>query len=185
MINIVKQTIDFYLTKMREPQVSELEINNTELLNARWSCFVTIFLNWEVRWASWNIKEIKNSIAEEIIANTIEAISNDKRFSKLTTTESKDIKIRVDLITNRKVLARTDEEAKAWKETISKIDPIKNWIIVIKKDYTNTATILPNIDSKLITGSDYRGILSAKLNEGFEENKYIIYEIETKVESDY
>lgn len=185
MINIVKQTIDFYLQKMREPKADELNIEKTELLNSRWSCFVTIFLNWEVRWASGNIKEIKNSIAEEIIANTIEAMTADKRFSKLSIWDSKNIKLRVDLITNRKVLARTDDEAKSWVETLSKIDPIKNWIIVIKKDYSNTATILPNIDPKIITWTDYRWILSAKLNEGFEENKYIIYEVETKVESDY
>ena len=185
MITIVKQTIDFYLEKMREPQISELNIENTELLSSKGSCFVTIFLNWEVRWASWNIKEIKNSIAEEVIANTIEAITADKRFSKLSVWDSKNIKIRVDLITNRKVLARSDDEAKSWTETISKIDPIKNWIIVIKKDYSNTATILPNIDSKIIVWTDYKLILSSKLNEGFEENNYIIYEIETKVESDY
>lgn len=185
MITIVKQTIDFYLEKMREPQISELNIEKTELLSSKWSCFVTIFLNWEVRWASWNIKEIKNCIAEEIVANTIEAITADKRFSKLTILESKDIKIRVDLITNRKVLSRTDEEVKSWKETISKIDPIKNWVIVIKKDYSNTATILPNIDSKIIVWTDYKLILSSKLSEGFEESQYIIYEIETKVETDY
>jgi AMMECR1 domain-containing protein len=65
-------------------------------------------------------------LAEEIIANTIEAINNDKRFSKLTLSEAREIKIRADLITNRKVLARTDDEAKAGVESLSKIDPVKN-----------------------------------------------------------
>ena len=185
MLNIVKQTIDFYFQKMRAPQVSELEISRSELTTTKWSCFVTLFLNWEVRGAAGNIKEIKNSIAEELIENTIEAMTKDKRFDILTASEAKDIKIRVDLITNRKVLARTDDEAKKWVETISKIDPVKNWIIVIKKDYTSTATILPNIDPKLISWKDYMWILSAKLWEAFDENKYIIYEIDTKIESDY
>lgn len=185
MIKLVKQTIEFYFQKMREPKISEVNIEQEDLFLLKWSCFVTIFLNWEVRGSAGNIKEIKNSLAEEIIENTIEAISKDSRFEKLTSTESKNIKIRVDLITNRKVLARTDEEAKAKVETISKIDPVKKGIIVIKKDYTNSATILPNIDTKLISWKDYNWILSAKLNETFDENKYIIYEIETKVESDY
>ncbi|MDQ7022096.1 MAG: AMMECR1 domain-containing protein [Candidatus Gracilibacteria bacterium] len=132
-----------------------------------------------------NIKEIKNSIAEELIENTIEAIVGDSRFDKLSIGDSTSIKIRVDLITNRKVLARTDDEAKKGINTLAKIDPVKNGIIVIKKDYSNTTTILPNIDSKLITGKDYIGILSAKLGETFDENKYIIYEIETKIENDY
>lgn len=170
---------------MRVPKTNELQINRSELLTTKWSCFVTIFLNWEVRWWAWNIKEIKSSIAEELIENTIEAITVDKRFEKLTIWESKNIKTRIDLITNRKVLARTDEEAKKWVNTLSKIDPVKNWVIVIKKDYTKTATILPNIDPKLITGKDYMWILSAKLWETFDENNYIIYQIETKVENDY
>ena len=185
MINIAKQTVDFFIQKMRVPKIEELQNISPELLATKWSCFVTIFLNWEVRGSAGNIKEIKNSLAEEIIENTIEAISKDSRFEKLTSTESKNIKIRIDLITNRKVLARTDEEAKAKIETISKIDPVKKGIIVIKKDYTKTTTILPNIDTKLISWKDYNWILSAKLNEPFDENKYIIYEIETKVESDY
>ena len=185
MINIAKQTVDFFIQKMRVPKVEELEISRSELTTTKGSCFVTIFLNWEVRGSAGNIKEIKNSLAEEIIENTIEAISKDSRFEKLTSPESKNIKIRVDLITNRKVLARTDEEAKAKVETISKIDPVKKGIIVIKKDYTNTTTILPNIDTKLISWKDYNWILSAKLWEQFDETKYIIYEIETKVESDY
>jgi len=185
MINIVTQTIDFYFNKLREPKTQELEIKNTSLLNTRWSCFVTIFLNWEVRWAAGNIKEIKDSLAEEIIANTIEAITNDKRFSKLTKAEAKNIKIRVDIITKRKVLARVDEEAKKQVETISKIDPIKNWIIVIKKDYSKASVILPNIDPKIIKWTDYKAIISAKLNESFDEDKYIIYELETKQENNY
>lgn len=185
MKNIVKQTIDFYLQKMRAPLTSELKIDRSELLTTKWSCFVTIFLNWEIRGGAWNIKEIKSSIAEELIENTIEAIVWDTRFDKLSIWESKNIKIRVDLITNRKVLARTDEEAKKSVNTLSKIDPVKNWVIVIKKDYKKTATILPNIDPKLISGKDYIWILSAKLWETFNENNYIIYKIDTKVESDY
>ena len=185
MISIVKQTVEFYLQKMRAPKVDELKVSRSEYLTTKWSCFVTIFLNWEVRGSAGNIKEIKSSIAEELIENTIEAITKDSRFEKLTIWESKNIKIRVDLITNRKVLARTDEEAKAKIETVSKIDPIKNWIIVIKKDYTNTTTILPNIDPKIIAWKDYTAILTAKLWENFDENKYIIYQIETKQENDY
>lgn len=181
MINIVQQTIDFYLQKIRAPEISEIKIIQTELTTTKWSCFVTLFLNGEVRGAAGNIKEIKASIAEELIENTVDAMVADSRFDKVNIWEAKNIKIRVDLITNRRVLARTDDEAKKWVETVSKIDPVKNWIIVIKKDYSKTATILPNIDPKLISWKDYTNVLSAKLGEPFDENKYIIYEIETKV----
>ena len=185
MISIAKQTISFYLQKMAIPKVSDITLSNSELASSKWNCFVTIFLKWNIRWSSWNIKEIKESIAEELIENTIYAISKDNRFKSLTISESNDIKIRVDFIKNKTVLSKTDEEAAKWVETLSKIDPIKNWIIVIKKDYSKSATILPNIDPKIIVWTDYKQLLSNKLEENFEESKYIIYKIETIVESDY
>ena len=185
MLDIVKQTMEFYFQKMRIPKIEELNIKRKELTLTKWNCFVTLFINWEVRWASWNVSEIKNSIAEELIENTVNALIWDSRFEKVNIWELKKIKIRVDLITNRKILARTDEQAKKWEQTISRIDPVKKWIFVIKKDYEKLAIILPNIDPKLITGKDYQWILSAKLWEIFDENKYIIYEIDTKVETDY
>jgi len=120
MISIVQQTLDFYLSKMSAPDVTDIELSNEELASTKWSCFVTIFLKWEVRWSAGNIKDV-----------------------------------------------------------------LGNGVIVIKKDYTKTATILPNIDPKIISGNDYQDILSAKLEEPFEEDKYIIYEIETIVERDY
>ena len=165
MISIVQQTLDFYLSKMSAPDVMDLKLSNEELASTKWSCFVTLFLKWEVRWSAWNIKEIKSSIAEELIANTIQAITKDTRFSPLTIGEKNDVKLRVDYIKNRKVISRTAEEKKDWIETLAKVDPVKNWVIVIKKDYTKTATILPNIDPKVISGNDYQDILSAKLEE--------------------
>ncbi len=185
MISIVQQTLDFYLSKMSAPTLKDITVEQEDLTSTKWSCFVTIFLKGEVRWSAGNIKETWISLAEEFIANTVAAISKDSRFTPLTIWEKKDIKLRVDYIKNRKVLSRTPEEAKDWIETLAKIDPIKNWVIVIKKDYSKTATILPNIDPKIVSGNDYQDILSAKLEEQFEEDKYIIYEIQTIVERDY
>ena len=185
MISIVKQTIDFYLQKMSVPEVSNLTLSNDELGTTKWSCFVTIFEKWIVRWSSWNIKEIEQNLAKELISNTIQAISKDSRFKPLTMMEAQTIKIRVDFIKNRSVLSRTDDEAARWVETLWKIDPVKNWVIVIKKDYSKSATILPNIDPKILVWTDYQDLLSSKLEENFDENKYIIYKIETIVESNY
>ncbi len=185
MISIVQQTLDFYLSKMSAPVLTDITLSNEELASTKWSCFVTLFLKGEVRWSAGNIKETWFFLAEELITNTIQAISKDSRFSPLTLWEKNDIKLRVDFIKNRKVMSRSPEEAKDWIQTLSKIDPIKNWVIVIKKDYTKTATILPNIDPKVVSWNDYQDILSAKLDELFEEDNYIIYEIETIVERDY
>jgi hypothetical protein len=56
--------------------------------------------------------------------------------------EAKDIKIRIDKIINRRVLQ--DKE-------IFQIDPTKSGVLAIKKDYSIMATILPNINSILLT----------------------------------
>ena len=56
MINIAKQTVDFFIQKMRVPKIEELQNVSPELLATKWSCFVTIFLNWEVRGSAGNIK---------------------------------------------------------------------------------------------------------------------------------
>ena len=62
MIQVVEQTIDFYLKNFKTPKVRELNIEDTSLLENNWSIFVTIYRKWEIRWASWNIKEINNLV---------------------------------------------------------------------------------------------------------------------------
>jgi AMMECR1 domain-containing protein len=172
---------------MTPPKLSDLELSSEDLSTTKWSCFVTIFHNGEVRGSAGNIKEMETSLWAEIIANTIHAISKDTRFTPLAINEAKEIKIRVDFIKSRKVIAHTQEQenSKDHKPLLTKIDPVKNGVIVIKKDYAKTATILPNIDPKILVWDDYYDILSRKLKEEFEDNNYIIYQIETIIESDY
>lgn len=172
MLTIAKETIKFYTKYFKTPTITDIKFEDEGLLDRQWSVFVTIYKNWEVRWSAWNIKEIKWSIAWEIIENTISAISKDDRFSKLKLDEVKDLKIRIDEITNRKVLQEKE---------ILKIDPVKNWVLVLKKDYDSIAMILPNIDPKLLTWEDFIPILEAKLwVKDFNENDYIMYSIETE-----
>lgn len=176
MVEIVKQIISFYLKNKREPLVSDITVWDTSLYNDIWAIFITLYSKWEIRWAAWNIKEIDASIFHELIKNTIVAISKDSRFEPLTLKESENIVVRVDLIKDRKVL-------QVWE--LSKVDPIKNWIIVIKKDYERLAVILPNINPMIMNGTDYQKFLSAKLWETFSEKDYIVYKIFTDIEKDY
>lgn len=177
MISIVRQTIDFYMKNLKEPTLNDIKIDNKELLNERWSCFVTLYHKWNIRWSAWNIKEIKKNIIEEIISNTIEALTNDKRFKKITLWESKELKIRFDKISSRSILK---------DKNIKSIETTRFWVLVIKKDYEKMALLLPNIDPKILTWEDYIPILKEKLNEKeFSESDYIIYEIETITETDY
>jgi|SaaInlV_100m_DNA_6_1039743.scaffolds.fasta_scaffold02357_5 AMMECR1 domain-containing protein len=173
MISIVQQTIDFYLKNFKTPSSWDLNIEDLSLLEKKWSVFVTIYKNWEIRWASGNIKEIKANLVEELIENTITAISKDTRFEAVKNDEIKDLKIRIDLIENRNVLQ---------DKAIMQIDPTKSWILAIKKDYSSMAAILPNINPILLSWEDLIPVLETKLNtKKFAEKDYILYQIETKV----
>jgi tRNA(Ile)-lysidine synthase TilS/MesJ len=70
-------------------------------------------------------------------------------------------------------------------EEFYEINPIKFWVIAIKKDYEKLAIILPNIDPKLVSSKDLEEVLSAKLKEEFNIKNYITYKIETDVFSDF
>ena len=173
MISIAQQTIDFYLKNFKTPTIDDLEIKDKNLLAKQWSLFVTIYKKWEIRWSSGNIKEIKDTIAEEIIENVVWAISKDSRFKPIKLSEVKWIKIRIDIINSRKILKEKE---------IEQIDPIKAWILAIKKDYNSMALILPNINPLLLTWEDLIPVLEKKFNvKEFIEKEYIIYKIETQV----
>lgn len=177
MIELVKEVIDFYMKKLSTPELSDLKNVKEALLNEKWSYFVTIYYKWEIRWWAGNVKELKENSALELIENTVNAVSKDARFSPLTMNELPDIKIRVDKISSREVLK---------DKKIQSIDPTMSWVILIKKDYSKMATILPNINAKLFNWEDFIPVLSEKLKEKkINENDYIIYEIKTEVETDY
>lgn len=177
MLEIVQQTIDFYMKNLRVPAIEDLNIGDKSLLAEKWSFFVTIYLKWEIRWSAGNVKEIKENSALELIENTISAISKDSRFSPLSLNEVPEIKIRVDKISSREIL--TNKE-------IKDIDPTISGIITIKKNYSKIACILPNINPKLFAGEDFVPVLEEKLKENkFVSDDYIIYEIKTEVETNY
>ena len=176
MIDIVKQTIDFFVKNGKEPSINDIKIKDKSLLEKKWCVFVTIYKNWEIRWSAGNIKEIEENIALEIIKSTISSISQDTRFKPITQKEAKLLKIRLDIIEERKTI-------KEW--TLNRLDPIKYWVIAIKKDYKNLAVILPNISPNLLTWEDFHYVLGEKLWTKFNEKDFIIYEIKTKIYRSY
>ncbi len=174
MLDIVKQIINFYYKNFNKPKIEDLEIKDLELLKSTGSIFVTLYLNWFIKWSSWNIKEIEGNIISELIENTILALE-DSRFIKASLSEKDKLKIRIDEITNR------GKPLSDWE--IKNIDPTKAWILVIKTDYDKSAVILPNISWNLLTWEDFEPVLSKKLDETFDDKNYLVYKIETKIES--
>ncbi|USN59331.1 MAG: AMMECR1 domain-containing protein [Candidatus Peribacteria bacterium] len=176
MVELVKQIIEFYLKNGKEPTLNDLSGLEERYIQDKAALFVTLYLNGEVRGSSGNVKEIESSIAGELIQNTIAAMSSDHRFTPLSLVEAKEIKVRVDVISERQILQDGGLE---------KVDPTKSGVVTIKKDYTKLATILPNMSAKLLTGADLMPVLEKKLGEKFEERNYIVYEIHTEVFTDY
>ena len=174
MLDIVKQVIDFYYKNFNKPKLEDLEIKDISLLEKSDSLFITLYLDWLIKWSSGNIKEIEDNIVLELIENTISAIE-DSRFEKSNLTEKDKLKIRIDIISNR------------WKPLnnweIKNIDPAKSGVLVIKTDYEKSAVILPNISWSLLTWEDFSPVLSKKLYEDFEDKNYLVYKIDTIVES--
>ena len=175
MLDIVQQIIQYYTKYKKTPQLQDLTITDESLLKTGSQVFVTLYHKGEIRGSAGNIKEIASNSVEELIENTITAISRDSRFKALKLSELKDIKIRLDTIISREII--TDIKK------LASIDPVKNGIIAIKQDYSKACVILPNISPLLMIGSDIAGAISQKLGEKFDENTLILYKIETKNEN--
>ncbi len=176
MKDLVSQILEHYFKKMHEPKLEDLNIK-TAFLKEKWCCFVTLYLNWEVHGSAWNIKEVHPSLAEELISNTIQALTWDKRFSPLTLDEAEKVQYRIDKIDNRKMITIKDLQA---------LDPVKNGVIAIHRNYEKLAVILPNISPKLLTGQDSIKALSKKLKtKTLNDAQYILYQISTLVETNY
>ena len=104
MLDIAKQTIDFYMKNLQTPKIYDLKVENNPLINQKISVFITLYYKWEIRGSAWNIKEIKDNWVSEIIENTIHALSKDDRFQPVSLNEAPDLKIRIDKISSREIL---------------------------------------------------------------------------------
>jgi AMMECR1 domain-containing protein len=177
MKDIVSGVLDIYFKKMREPKLEELTTSNTALLEEKWCCFVTLYLNGELRWSAGNIKEIHDSLAKELISNTMQALTGDKRFTPLTLNEAEKIQFRIDKISDRQMINFSD---------IKNIDPVKNGIIAINRNYKKLASILPNMSPKILTWDDLLPVLMNKLEEkDINDTNYIFYKIDTTTQTNY
>ena len=176
MIALAQTILSEYIKLKQTPLLDSISDIDSTLINQQWCLFVTLYKKWEICGSAGNIKELKANIAEELIENIVSA-SQDSRFPDIDINEVSDIKIRIDTIQERSIIPE-------W--SLKDIDPVTHGVLVLKKDYSNMAAILPNIDPKILTGSDYHSILAQKLwQKEFKEKEHIIYKISTQQETNF
>ncbi|MGL5353826.1 MAG: AmmeMemoRadiSam system protein A [Clostridium sp.] len=112
--------------------ISLEDINNEELLNDKKGVFVSMKINGELRGCIGTIAPTTNSVAEEIIKNSISAAINDPRFSPVREAELLEIDLSVDLLYEA-------EEA-----TFEDLDP-KNYGVIVSNGFKR-GLLLPNLE---------------------------------------
>ncbi len=167
MLQIAQQTLNFLILNNTPPTKNDLTIENSALNETKWSIFVTLYKDGNIVSSSGNIKEIENDLINEIIANTFDAYK--KMLSESISAEN--IQIRVDFVSQRTLLQN---------KSITEINPVSHWVIVIKKTQDKAGVILPNISTNITSWKDFIAALSMKLWENFEEENYYVYEIATQ-----
>lgn len=107
-------------------------VKDEELLNDKKGVFVSLKINGKLRGCIGTIAPVTDTIAEEIIRNSLSAAINDLRFSPLTQEELKEIDISVDLLHEPE------------KTTFEELDPKEYGVIV--SFGAKRGLLLPNLE---------------------------------------
>ncbi|HCW04533.1 MAG TPA: AMMECR1 domain-containing protein [Clostridium sp.] len=130
-VRLTRESLTYYLTKGKKlqdlpPYVTE------EMLTKRRGVFVSLKKHGDLRGCIGTFLATKNSIAEEIINNAIEAGINDPRFSQVEEEELLDIDFSVDVL---------EEPSPAKK---SELDP-KRYGVIVSAGYKR-GLLLPDLE---------------------------------------
>ena len=107
----------------------------SELLNARAGCFVSIkTLDGDLRGCIGTIEPVKDSLAEELIANAVSAATRDPRFSPVREDELPGLRYSVDVLT-------TPEPCR-----LEDLDPKNYGVIVENRDGVRRGLLLPDLE---------------------------------------
>ena len=115
MVKLAKDTVESYIRKGKTPRPKKLIPEMRE----RAGVFVSLHKHGQLRGCIGTFEPVKNSVAEEIIANAISSSTRDPRFPPVTASELYDLEYSVDILTKHEPV--TD---------ISQLDPREYGVIV-------------------------------------------------------
>lgn len=122
-------------TFVRDGQIIEPPSITSEMLLERAACFVSIKTHGgDLRGCIGTIEPVKESLAEELIANAISAATRDPRFPPVTAAELPDLRYSVDVL-NEPEPATFDE-----------LDPATYGVIVEDEAGAHRGLLLPDIE---------------------------------------
>lgn len=127
---LARKNLEKYFTEGKIITINE--IIDKELLNDKKGVFVSLKINGELRGCIGTIEPTTQSVAEEIIRNSLSAALNDPRFQPLRKYELMDVDISVDLL------------YPAEKTTFENLDP-KNYGVIVSSGYKK-GLLLPNLE---------------------------------------
>lgn len=130
-INLAKETIYNYIKYNKKIEISN-EID-PELLNKKSAVFVSIHSFGRLRGCIGTIIPTKETIAEEIINNAINASTNDYRFNAITEEELDYLEINVDILTSPEPIESKEE-----------LDP-KKYGVIVTSEYKR-GLLLPDLE---------------------------------------
>ena len=121
-------------TFIRSGDVMDPRETSEELLRARAPCFVCLkTLDGELRGCIGTIEPVKDSLAEEIVANAISAATTDPRFEPVTSAELSNLRYSVDVLHHPE------------PTVIEELDPRVYGVIVEDESGSRRGLLLPDI----------------------------------------
>ncbi|MBI9010392.1 MAG: AmmeMemoRadiSam system protein A [Tenericutes bacterium] len=106
-ITLARAALEYYINNHQELAIPK-ETSN-ELLKNKAGVFVSLYINSNLRGCIGTISPTTNSIAEEIIQNTVSAGTRDYRFNKVRANELERIEYSVDILKPAKAIKSKEE----------------------------------------------------------------------------
>lgn len=129
---LARATIESFVLTGKAP---DAQSNPSDLLNARAACFVSLkTLDGQLRGCIGTIEPAKDTLAEEVVANAINAASRDPRFLPVSADELPNLKYSVDVLA-------APEPAK-----MEDLDPAIYGVIVEDESGLHRGLLLPDIE---------------------------------------
>ncbi|CCJ33272.1 AmmeMemoRadiSam system protein A [Caloramator australicus] len=129
-VKLARESLEYYIKKQKYIKIPNYVTD--EMLNEKRGVFVSIYKNGELRGCIGTIYPLTNSIAEEIIRNSIESGTNDPRFYPVEEDELDELEYSVDVLMPPESATKDD------------LDP-KRYGVIVRRG-TRAGLLLPNLE---------------------------------------